>query len=63
MTLTIISIIFSVVAITINIINIANIIKREKTFEKNVRALMIEDMKRNSAKYEPCNFQKARCTD
>lgn len=48
MTLTIISIIFSVVAITINIINIANIIKREKTFEKKVRELMIEDMKRNS---------------
>ena len=45
MTLTIISIIFSVVAITINIINIANIIKREKTFEKNVRELMIEDMR------------------
>ena len=50
MTLAIVSIIFSVVAITINIINIANIIKREKTFEKNVRELMIEDMKRNSAK-------------
>ena len=44
MTLAIISICFSVLAIIINIVNIAHIVKREKTFEKNVRELMLEDI-------------------